>query len=158
MKRNYTKYTKELLEPLVKESFSFSNVCKLLGIKPIGSNPTTIRRKLDEFNIDYSHFTGKVWNVYGNPNFGNGVTPLNEFFADNTSADSAKVKLRLLNNKLKEYRCECCGITEWNGQPITLQLHHINGKHTDNRLENLQLLCPNCHSQTHNYCKQKCSI
>lgn len=115
MKRNYTKYTKELLEPLVKESFSFSNVCKLLGIKPIGSNPTTIRRKLDEFNIDYSHFTGKVWNVYGNPNFGNGTTPLNDFFADNTSADSAKVKLRLLNNKLKEYRCECCGITEWNG-------------------------------------------
>ena len=51
MKRNYTKYTKELLEPLVKESFSFSNVCKLLGIKPIGSNPTTIRRKLEKYGM-----------------------------------------------------------------------------------------------------------
>lgn len=51
----------------------------------------------------------------------------------------------------KEYKCECCGINEWNGQPISLQLHHINGNSRDNSLENLQILCPNCHSQTDNY-------
>ena len=46
----------------------------------------------------------------------------------------------------------CCGITEWNNKPIVLQLHHIDGNHNNNNLENLQLLCPNCHSQTENYC------
>lgn len=156
--RVYTKYTKELLEPIVKESFSFSEVCRKLGIKPIGSNPTTIRTKLIQFDIDFSHFTGQGWNVYGHPKFGGNCTPLSSFFSEHSQFPSATVKLRLLNNKLKEYKCEKCGITDWLGQPITLQLHHINGQHYDNRLENLQLLCPNCHSQTDNFCKQKNNI
>jgi hypothetical protein len=61
---------------------------------------------------------------------------------------------QLYKNGLKERKCEICGLTEWNGKEITLQLHHINGKHYDNRLENLQILCPNCHSQTDNYCNK----
>lgn len=59
---------------------------------------------------------------------------------------------RLFESGLKEYKCECCGISEWQGKPITLQVHHINGNHFDNSLENIQILCPNCHSQTDNYC------
>ncbi len=51
----------------------------------------------------------------------------------------------------KEYKCECCGISDWNGKSISLQLHHINGNSRDNSLSNLQILCPNCHSQTDNY-------
>jgi 5-methylcytosine-specific restriction endonuclease McrA len=49
---------------------------------------------------------------------------------------------------LKEARCERCGLTEWLGKPLPLQLHHVNGDGKDNRPENLQILCPNCHSQT----------
>ena len=52
---------------------------------------------------------------------------------------------------LKENRCEICGITEWQGKSIQCELHHINGNPTDNRIENLQILCPNCHSQTDNF-------
>ena len=51
----------------------------------------------------------------------------------------------------EEYKCECCNNTEWNGKPIPLELHHINGDNTDNRIENLQILCPNCHAQTEHY-------
>ncbi len=61
------------------------------------------------------------------------------------------LKSRLLNAGLKENRCELCGITEWQGKPLSMQLHHLNGDGSDNRLENLQLLCGNCHSQTDTY-------
>ena len=56
--------------------------------------------------------------------------------------------------KIRKYSCECCGLSEWNGIPITLQAHHKDGDKTNNELENLQLLCPNCHSQTENYCSK----
>ncbi|MGM9530406.1 HNH endonuclease [Intestinibacter sp.] len=52
----------------------------------------------------------------------------------------------MINLGLKENKCEECGITEWRGKPITIQLHHINGDRSDNRVENLRMLCPNCHS------------
>ena len=56
-----------------------------------------------------------------------------------------------------DYRCSCCGLSEWNAKPITLHLDHINGDHHDNRMENLRLLCPNCHSQTPTYCNKSTS-
>lgn len=61
------------------------------------------------------------------------------------------LKKRLFAEGLKENRCEECGLTEWLGRPLSMALHHVNGDGRDNRLENLQLLCPNCHSQTENF-------
>jgi 5-methylcytosine-specific restriction endonuclease McrA len=61
------------------------------------------------------------------------------------------VKLRLIGAGIKEPRCERCGIARWHKRSLSLCLHHINGDRHDNRLENLQLLCPNCHSQTPNF-------
>jgi DNA-binding CsgD family transcriptional regulator len=79
------------------------------------------------------------------------ATPIAELLVVDTYRGRYNLKARLLKEGLKENRCERCGLIDWAGEPLTLALHHINGRRNDNRLENLALLCPNCHSQTSNY-------
>jgi DNA-binding CsgD family transcriptional regulator/5-methylcytosine-specific restriction endonuclease McrA len=79
------------------------------------------------------------------------ATPIAELLVADTYRGRYNLKLRLLREGLKEERCERCGLADWCHEPLTLALHHIDGRRNDNRLENLQLLCPNCHSQTRNY-------
>ena len=74
--------------------------------------------------------------------------PLDSILVAGRRRNRNHVKLRLFAAGLKELRCEHCGLTEWRGRPVSLELHHINGDGLDNRIENLLLLCPNCHSQT----------
>ena len=62
-----------------------------------------------------------------------------------------KLKNRILKEHIKEHKCECCGLTTWMNEPIPLELHHIDGNRTNHKLENLKLLCPNCHAQTETY-------
>jgi hypothetical protein len=77
--------------------------------------------------------------------------PIEELLVADTYRSRHNVKLRLLREGLKEHRCETCGLTEWRGRPLSMALHHVNGDGQDNRLENLELLCPNCHAQTDNF-------
>ena len=71
---------------------------------------------------------------------------------NSTYANISRLKIRLINEGRLEYKCACCGnIGEWQGQKLTLQLDHINGKNNDHRIENLRFLCPNCHSITETY-------
>lgn len=144
------KYTKELLEQNVKDCYSFAELARKLGLKPEGSNPKTLRKKLDEFKVDYSHFTGKGWNK-GLKFKPRQAKPLTEILVSNSSYQSYKLLKRLISEGQKEHKCEKCGNTEWNGQPIPLELHHIDGDHSNNTLNNLQVLCANCHAQTNNF-------
>jgi hypothetical protein len=74
-----------------------------------------------------------------------------EYLKKGSLISSHKLKLRLLRDKLKEHCCERCGRSRWLGEPIPIELHHVNGNRFDNRLKNLQLLCPNCHALTDNH-------
>ncbi len=79
------------------------------------------------------------------------AVPLDELLRLGPRRNRLNIKARLIRAGLKEDRCEDCGISDWCGQPLSLALHHVNGDGRDNRLENLRLLCPNCHSQTGNF-------
>lgn len=149
------KYTKEQLQDIAEKSFSFRQMLNKLNLRETGGNYSNIRNRCKEFDIDTSHFFGQGWNKIDHPSFGKNSIPLKEYFVKGTKrVSSSKIKARILNNGLKKYECEICGVGEWLGRRLVIELHHKNGDGTDNRLENLQLLCPNCHSQTHNYCKK----
>lgn len=79
------------------------------------------------------------------------AAPIDTLLVNGKKHHRGSLKRRLLGAGLKTGSCEICGISEWRGQPLSLALHHVNGDGHDNRLENLQLLCPNCHSQTENF-------
>lgn len=140
--------TKEQAEQIVKEVFTVADFCRKVGWQPRGENYRVFYKYVKDYNLDISHFTGKK------PNLGNknniGISD-EEYFKDNKLIKGSALMRRLINKVGREYKCECCGISEWNGKSITLQIHHKDGDHFNNLLENLQILCPNCHSQTKNY-------
>lgn len=149
------KRTKEDFEKVIKNNFSFAAACKSLNLKPCGGNYKTLHNKVIEFNIDISHFTGQGWNV------GLKFRPMKTFTLDEILIENSNytntynLKNKLFKENIKEKKCETCENTEWLGKPISLELHHINGINNDHRLENLKILCPNCHSQTPNYRRNK---
>lgn len=131
------------LQLLVNESTSLFEILVKQDIKGTNENIELLKKELDNENIDYSHLPNKTILQ---------KQTLDEILVEDSNYQSSKLKKRLIEAGLKENRCEGCGIgNEWNGKPLTLQVHHINGNHKDNRIENLQILCPNCHTQTENY-------
>ena len=144
------KYSIDDVRQAVADNKSVAGVLRQLGLKPIGGNYRTINRLITDLGIDASHFTGQGWNVglAFKPNKG---VSSEELFVKNSSY---KCSWRLREHYKKTTginHCERCGLEYWQGQPIPLEIHHVNGNNTDNRLENLMLLCPNCHALTSNY-------
>ena len=145
------KYTKEFLENIIKDCTSILEVCRKVGIAE-GSGSITIKRNIKKFNIDISHFKGQGWNRGMIGLDETAVYPLKKLLDVNTKVKGSALKNKLIAQGLKENKCEVCGL---GGEELTLELHHINGNHFDNRIENLQILCPNCHSKTPNHRKPK---
>lgn len=132
---------------IVDTSSCIRDVVAKLGYAPTsGSIAIKVKQRIKSQNLDVSHFNPFVrtnTNTY----------TLDEILIENSPyANRDRLKIRLVKEGKMEYKCAICGNKgEWNGKPLSLQLHHINGVYNDHRLENLQLLCPNCHSQTESY-------
>lgn len=100
--------------------------------------------------IDVSHFTGQASNR--GKTFDERRRDIQVYLSNEQPIASHALKIRLLDEGLKRHQCEKCDRTEWNGRPIPIQLHHEDGNSANNQLDNLKILCPNCHAQTGNYC------
>jgi Zn finger protein HypA/HybF involved in hydrogenase expression len=142
-------YTIEEFKKAVEESYSIAQALTKLGLSPRGGNYRVFKKFEKLYNIDTSHFTGQG-HMKGRKN--NFLTkPLSEILVKNCEYGSNKLRKRLISEGLKEHRCECCGLTEWLDEPIPLELDHIDGDHYNNLIENLKILCPNCHAKTPTY-------
>lgn len=116
----------------------------------VGIHFNTFKRKAVKLGCYKTNQSGKGLNKTKME--GNGKIPLDEILeGKHPQYQTFKLKQRLLNVGLKSNQCEDCGITEWNSKPIAIELDHINGNSKDHRMENLRMLCPNCHSQTETF-------
>lgn len=130
-------------------TFSRQSALKFIKLNhTVGVNIIWLNKKIQQLHINIDHWTGQAHLKNKTHNWNN-VLPLNEILVKNSVYTSnSSLKSRLLKSNLLEYKCSKCAIYEWLGDKLSLQLEHINGDNTDNRIENLTLLCPNCHSQT----------
>lgn len=140
------KYTKEFLQEIVKTCTTWAEVCRKLGIKPFTGSQTYLKKRCCFFKIDISHFLGRA---YRRGKTFPSIRPIEEYLIIGNIGKSHDLKNRLIKEGLKERKCEKCEITEWDGFPAPLELDHQNNNHFDNRLENLKILCSNCHSIRH---------
>lgn len=134
----------------VSKATSINDACKLLGKRGTTTNYSFIKKIIAKYNLDTSHFSDSHA-PKKNSNFKK--YSFEEVYCENSLMQNTNsLRKRLFRDGLKEPKCECCGNSEWMGKEIPLQVHHINGNNRDNRLENLQILCPNCHAFTDTYC------
>ena len=139
-------WTTNQLKDAVKNSFSLRQVIAKLNLVEAGGNYDQIKRYIKENNLNSGHFKGKAWNK-GMRGIGKPIHSLEKILTKRSTYQSYKLKKRLFRANLKSPTCEMCG---WAQQALDgrlpLELDHINGDRHDNRLENLRILCPNCHS------------
>ena len=150
------KYTKELLERAVKESESIAGVMRILGIRKwAGGTHAWIKNRLLHFKVDTSHFTGQGHNK--GKNTWKKLEP-EDVFVLRTEGYRQKrsVLWRCLLEVGRDGVCEeCSQVPLWEGRELVLQIDHVNGNFLDDRVENLRILCPNCHTQTPTFGRKK---
>ena len=138
------------LRSAVAASKSYAATIRHLGLPWSKRLQVKLKEQIAEFGLDISHFTGQGWSK-GQSFPPRPRIPIEEILKKDRPFTTSSLRKRLLLEGIKEHRCESCDRTQWHARPIPLELDHINGDSDDNRLENLRLLCPNCHALTDNY-------
>jgi 5-methylcytosine-specific restriction endonuclease McrA len=144
----FWKIDKSELENIVKNSQTIGSILNHFGFPNKGGNSKTLQNRLRHDNIDFSHIPLGRGSNKNRPSRRK-KTPIKNLLCKNSNYSGYKLKIRLLKENMIKNECAICGLTKiWNNKPISLQIDHINGDSKDHRLNNLRLLCPNCHSQT----------
>jgi hypothetical protein len=149
------RYTFQQVQDAVSNSISYRQVLTQLGIIPAGGNYAVLKKFIATHNINTDHFKGQGWNRNQKPI---SKVPIDQYLSNQRSITSHKLRKRLLKDGIFLHKCSSCNLTEWLGDPIPLELDHIDGCNTNNSLQNLRLLCPNCHSKTPTFRRSKGSL
>jgi len=150
-------YTKEWLSKLCSESYSLAEVLKKAGRQPGGGNQETLKKKIAEFQIDTSHFTGQLWNKGKTKEDDSRIQSsekydLAEVFIKNSPVTQKILRGYVERHNILEYKCQNCGCDgHWQNGIISLEIDHIDGNNNNNEISNLRYLCPNCHALTETY-------
>ena len=136
------KYSEEEFRLSWARATSLKDVARRVGVSSSGGSIKIIRDTASLLKLTTEHFIRPDRHPL----------TLDEILIEGSTYSSSSLRQRLFKEGLKKERCESCGLTEWLGQPIPLSLDHINGVHSDNRFENLRILCMNCHAQTDTWC------
>jgi len=145
----------EEFKKIVKSSNSLADILKHFGFVLASGNYKTLKKRLNEDNINYSHIPLGL-NSNRNRKFPSRAIPLKEVMIKNSTYDRGHLKKRLLKNGMLKNECVICGQPPThNGQELVMVLDHKNGINNDHREENLRLLCPNCNSQQKTFAGRK---
>lgn len=147
-----TVYSLEDLAQAVPKADCYSDLCRILNVTLCTYNITRLRQLCKDNDLDISHFSTRNTKCCKERNkvkCGNDITTV---LCIDSKYNRSNLRGFLIRKNLYTGKCSLCGITDnWNNKPLTLELDHINGVCTDNRIENLRWVCPNCHSQTDTY-------
>jgi len=151
-------WSKEKVEMAVKNSNCWFDCLKILGVPKVGGNYRTLKNKVKLYDIDVSHFSYHYAKTHNGRHYEKRLVNRSD---DEIFSNGSKIKVdnlkrvyidRVLNGRA---HCELCGIENWQGKELVFQIHHIDGNHKNHEKGNLQLLCPNCHSQTDTFSNRK---
>ena len=146
------KYTDEQFIEAVKNNFSIREVLKTLGLAPAGGSYKLFHARVKKLNLDTSHFTGQAYLKGKSHDWSPKISLKEILIKDSLYSNTSSLRRRLIKESILLDQCNRCGLTEWQGEKLSLHLDHIDGDNTNNSIENLRILCPNCHSLTPTYC------
>jgi 5-methylcytosine-specific restriction endonuclease McrA len=127
----------------VEASQSMAEVVRRLGLNKSSTTYATLKKDFAHHNIQ-PQFKKRSRNTI--------PYTFEEMFCENSTCDRSTLRNRIIKEEIFKYECSECGIIDWNTKPLTMQLDHIDGNPHNHKLDNLRMICPNCHGQTETWC------